>query len=153
MKFKWVLTFIIILLFLIVLAIFVYFYRFSIKFELVEIVPNTVSLNSESFYWYSIRSEEYQPMYGGENLSDRGDFRTKFDTEKYTYLVLLGHQLLELKCSLSESETRNVIGFPNQLVGLVTLSKEKDNCVRIYRIKKMNLDSDIHEPERGVSFK
>ena len=75
-----------------------------------------------------------------------------FDYDHYTYIVTIGHELINIEYSRSDMKNRIYGIFPKQYVGHVTLKEDLTDKVYIYRIKKMDIDCDYHEPNRSVTF-
>jgi hypothetical protein len=132
---------------------FLYYKSFqNISFEQIGVYnTNEENLNGET-YWFTLREPE--GFFDITTLDNLGvDYsNVYFDYSKYTYVVTVGYELSSLSYSYSEMKNRKFIIFPKQFVGFVELKPQKNDNVYIYRIKKMDIDSDVHEPNRGVSF-
>ena len=65
---------------------------------------------------------------------------------------VLNLKLKSIKYSYSVSKNRKFLFFPKQLIGQVTLDKNMIDKIFIYRIEKMDIDCDFHNPQAYVSY-
>lgn len=125
----------------------------SINFEQVCIKDGNLERFKEHA-WFTLRSPEYHGFYSEELLDtlkvDYDDII--FDYDHYTYIVTLGHELLNIEYSRSDMKNRIYGIFGKEYVGHVTLKEEFTNKIYIYRIKKLDIDCDYHEPKRAVTY-
>jgi len=138
------------------LSIISYFiYQFNtyhtIKFELIY----EKKLNS-NFYntpnptiWYTLKSNSFN---GFDKNSPEYFDDIKLDYNKYTYIVVNDYQLKKLKYTWKEVNLRKMVIFPDLYVGFATLDKQKTGKTYLYRIKKMNIDSDYHGKNSRNTF-
>lgn len=75
-----------------------------------------------------------------------------FDVERYSYIVTVGHKLKSLKYNFLKCNQRNEFLLPKQFIGYATLDKTQTDRIYIYRIKKMNINCDIHDWEGSADF-
>ena len=110
--------------------------------------------NFSTHLWLTLRSSEYSGFYSEGVLDTLGvDYNDIiFDYDRYTYIITIGHELLDIKYSRSDMKNRIYGIFGKQYVGHVTLKEETTDKVYIYRIPKMDIDCDYHEPKRAVTF-
>lgn len=126
----------------------------SIEFEQVCEKQATFE-RSRHILWFTLRSSEYSGFYSEESLDTLGVENYEdiaFDYDRYTYIVTIGHELISIEYSRSDMKNRIYGIFGKQYVGHVTLKEEATDKVYIYKIKKMDIDCDYHEPERDVIF-
>lgn len=140
----------------------IYNVNFNLKFEYVGTLSGNstyTSDNSSSLFtsWFTIRDQSYNGFYDEGQL----DFMVKskddlknydFDYDNYTYVVTVGHELKKISYSYSQMKNRKFLFIPKQFVGNVILDKNNTDNIYIYRIKKMDIDYDYHDRNRGVSF-
>lgn len=125
----------------------------SIDFEQVCEKDYNTEKGKEHF-WFTIRSPEFSGFYSEESLDTLGvDYNgVTFDYDRYTYIITIGHELLNIEYSRNDMKNRICGIFGKQYVGHVTLKEEATDKVYIYRINKMDIDCDYHEPRRAVTF-
>ena len=90
-------------------------------------------------WWFTLRSSEYHGVYGEGSLNTLGVKNNDdivFDYDHYTYIVTIGHELINIEYSRSDMKNRIYGIFPKQYVGHVTLKEDLTDKVYIYRIKK-----------------
>lgn len=136
-----------------VLLYFFYTKNRNIIFEEFE----EYSVNSteiESNIWFTLRDEKFNGFYSTEKLKQYGieTDNISFDFEHYTYVITIGHKLKDIKYSYSLTKNRKLLIFPKQFIGRVTLDKDSENKIFIYKIKRMDIDCDYHDPKSYVSF-
>ena len=126
----------------------------AIDFERVCEKDYKPTKNFSTHLWFTLRSPEYSGFFPEESLDTLGvDYNDiPFDYNRYTYIITIGHELLDIKYSRSDMKNRIYGIFGKQYVGHVTLKEETTDKVYIYRIPKMDIDCDYHEPQRAVTF-
>ena len=126
----------------------------SIEFE--QVCEKDANFESDRHIkWFTLRSSEYGGFYSEESLNTLGveDYDDiVFDYDQYTYIITIGHELINIEYSRSDMKNRIYGIFGKEYVGHVTLKEEETDKVYIYRIPKMDIDCDYHEPERDVVF-
>lgn len=143
-----------VLLFLI-LIILMYKKEFKLSFEQIEQIPvSTNSFSDKELIWFTLRDEKYCSFYSSEILLNYGVSPDKInmDFSKYTYVVTIGHELESINYSFSRMKNRKFLFIPKQFVGIVNLQYECSPNLYIYRIKKMDIDCDYHEPNKNVYY-
>jgi len=125
--------------------------RNSLEFTLIQTVPVAEKFYGDELKWFSVRDEKFQGFHGTGEEMLRGFTGKSFDLdiENYTYIVTIGHELESLKFSLSA--IKNTFP-PKQFVGIITPKEERADLIYIYRIKKMDIDYDYHDPSGFVTF-
>lgn len=147
------LTFFILMIIIVTLIFFVFIYNkeYKLNFEKVTEIQNSELVDKLPIYWCTIRNKEYNGYFGSE-LPSELDINMDLNLDKYTYIITLGHELQSISYSYKETKNRKLLFFPKQYIGKVLLLKNKTPYIYIYRIKKMDIDSDIHEPDKNVCF-
>lgn len=156
-KRKALIIFVIMLIFVAVTVI-LYKSYFSISFE--KIYECNADIPEENdLYWFTQRDASYDGFFGTNNdwiynLVDKSvDIESMhFDYNNYTYVITIDHELKKISYSYSDMKNRKFLFIPKQFVGNVVLDSKETNKLYIYRIKKMDIDCDYHNPDYGVSF-
>ena len=121
----------------------------SIDFELIYETELPVEYKEgHSLVWRTCSDNSYNKMFESPEYID--DF--KLDLEKYTYVIVNNHKLLEFKYTWKEVSLRKFIVFPDEYIGFATLSKEETGKQYVYRIKKMNVNADYHNRNINDTF-
>lgn len=134
---------------------FFYNQKYTLNFE--KVAEFDKGQNDNDLYWFTLRDKEYHGFYGVEmleNLSFNADDvdDIDFDYNNYTYIITIDHELKKISYSYSDMKNRKFLFIPKQFVGNVVLDSKETNKLYIYRIKKMDIDCDYHNPDYGVSF-
>ena len=96
-------------------------------------------------------TKEYADTDGIYEYTDKEIFYVEFseyDLDEYTYVVSFGYELKEISCSLSELKRTQGFYFVPKMV----FNPLRKDFVYIYRLPKIKLDCDIHNPNRNVYF-
>ena len=141
---------------LIILIFIIFIFNFNIKYEYVATFSGNIS-SENSLSWFTLRDEKYHGFFDETRLENLLKTKEKlnnydFNYEKYTYVITVGHELKQISYSFSQMKNRKFLFMPKQFVGNVELTKEYTDKIYVYRIKKMDIDCDYHNRERGVSF-
>lgn len=134
-----------------VLTYFIFFYTHNVSFELADEMDNVqISADNRIYtHYYFIKDSKYSSWYDGEERFKESfpnyDF-SKLDTKKYTYLVLFSGNLNSVKYSGKNCKQRTII-FPYEYTAFVDADKTGDGSVKIYRMKKINIEYDYHGDE------
>lgn len=119
----------------------------SLKPELIdEIRINNLDAISDKDYFF-IKSDEYNNFYDGFEILKQlsPDYDTqKLDAKHFTYVVSVNGTITEINYSEKNCKMRNVIGLPKTYTAFLDYEKINDNTVRIYKIKKVDIDYDYH---------
>lgn len=143
------------ILFLLIFAMSIYKKDFELPFEQVEqISASAEALSENEPVWFTLRDEKYGGFYSSEKLLDYGVALNDFDLDfsNYTYVITLGHKLESISFSYSKMKNRKFLFVPKQFVGIVKLQYEYSPNIYIYRIKKMDIDCDYHEPSKNIFY-
>lgn len=130
---------------------FIFFYTHNVSFELADEMDNVqISAGNRIYtHYYFIKDSKYSSWYDGEERFKESfpnyDF-SKLDTKKYTYLVLFSGNLNSVKYSGKNCKQRTFI-FPYEYTAFVDADKTGDGSVKIYRMKKINIEYDYHGDE------
>lgn len=123
-----------------------YRHYFQISFE--EVYKESYPISEDTIIWQSTRTVSLDDT----NYTNKEIFSVNFedyDLQKYTYIVSYGHELIDITYSFSEMKNSNGLIFIPKTI----FKSEKNDVIYIYRIKKMNVDYDIHNSDRNVYFK
>lgn len=131
---------------IIINILLIYKHYFKIKFE--EVYRESYIVSEDSIIWHSTRAETLSNSGCNNKEIFSVDFND-YNFEKYTYVICYGHELVDLSYSFSEIKNSNGLYFIPRAV----LKMEKKDMVYIYRLKKINIDYDMHELDRNVYFK
>lgn len=119
----------------------------NLKPELIdEIKVYNLDSTSDKDYFF-IKSDEYNNFYDGVELLKQliPDYDVKqLDTEQFTYVVSVNGTITEINYSGKNCKMRNAIGLPVTYTAFLDYKKTNDDTVRIYKIKKVNIDYDYH---------
>lgn len=149
---KKILLFVFISLILLIVIIFVNLFSFRpLDFELEDVksVEKTDYSSGQSLIWFALRDSEYHTLEVGTNYFDYlahlgiNIDELNLDLKKYTYIITIGHKLLDIEYSQRYASLRKGI-FADQYIGKVLLNKTETNEIFIYRTRKINIDYDIH---------
>lgn len=143
------------ILFFIIFIMSIYKKEFELPFEQVEQISVSADVLSEkTLVWFTLRDEKYCGFYSSEMLLNYGIMPDKLDMDfsNYTYVVTVGHKLENISYSFSQMKNRKFLFIPKQFVGIVNLQYECSSNLYIYRIKKMDIDCDYHEPNKNVFY-
>lgn len=141
----------IILIFFVVLAgivIFI-FINHNLNFELVdEISVYNLNENNYDTDYFFIKDSDFNGFYDG--IGRLKHFVPQFqeqniNTEEFTYIVVINGNLKNISYNFNKCKKRNAIGFPSVYSALIEYEKTDDNVLRIYKIKKINIDYDYHQ--------
>lgn len=119
----------------------------SVQLELVderEAVSVSEAIDSNYFF---IKDDSYQGFYDGvlrlqEYIPDYDV--SALNTQEYTYVVSFNCKIEGITYSGRECKRRTLFVFPDVYTAHVTFNNTSDNVVRIYRMKKINIDYDYH---------
>lgn len=117
----------------------------SLKPELIDEINNLDSISYNDYFF--IKSEKYNNFYDGfERLKQLSpDYDTqKLDAEHFTYVVSVNGTITEINYSGKNCKRRNAIGLPKTYTAFLDYEKTNDNTIRIYKIKKVDIDYDYH---------
>ena len=145
---------IIILTVLIVTAIVIkpYDREIELEFEFVDVIENVKADDLNYRYWFTLRDEKYSGFVEASILDEYEYDTSIFDFDNYTYVITLGHELKKIEYNFAYMKNRIYIVFPKQFIGKVTLNSVKTNDIYIYKIRKMDIDYDYHDPSKRVVF-
>lgn len=135
-------------------GLYIYNLNFSIDFEQIEELSCKEISADEKQKWFSLRHEDYKPFYSADMLDNYGvkSSEINFDFKNYTYIVTIGHKLKKIEYSYSTMKNRTFFVIPKQFVGHVVLNSKLNNNIYIYRINKMDIDCNYHNPSEYVIF-
>ena len=130
---------------LIINIIFLYYHYFKLDFE--EVYKAVNEINQDDIIWQSTRCDS---LVGDKYLREDShlDNWLDVDLEKFTYIISYGYELVDLSISFSELKNSNGLYFVPKAI----FKKEKKNTIYVYRLRKTNIDYDIHEISRNVFF-
>ncbi len=143
------------ILFFLGLCVFIHKKDFKLQFEQVEQISVSDDLvNKNELVWFTLRDGKYNGFFSEEILDDYGVSPDKInmDFSEYTYVITVGHKLENISYSFSQMKNRKFLFIPKQFVGVVNLQYEYSPNLYIYRIKKMDIDCDYHEPNKNVFY-
>lgn len=119
----------------------------NLKTELIDEIKIEDFQNALYTDYFFIRSDEYINFYDGfemlEEIIPDYDFE-KLDTEQFTYLVSVNGTVNTIEYSGRNCKMRNAIGLPVTYTAFLDYEKTNDNIIRIYKIKKIDIDYDYH---------
>ena len=128
------------------ISILLYNMSYSLDFERVyECEEPNKSIFMEGISWCTVTDEKYQQFFSMDEIKKSINY--DFDTENYSYIVCHNHQLKKMTFKISNPKKRKFIVFPYEIVGNALLDKETDNKIYVYRIRKMNITIDYHNPD------
>ena len=146
----------IVILILLVIVFCIYhlpIYR-EIKYEVVFEKDAKTDLSDAYLKWFTVRDGKYNGFFDLEMLESYiGEEHEKLDVVDYTYIVTVGRQLKSISYSYSQMKNRNSIGLPKQFIGKVVLSEEQTNKIYVYKVKKIDIDCDYHNPNINIIYK
>lgn len=120
----------------------------TIKTELIEEIkydkPYSYAYGEKYFF---IKDEGYNGFYDGKTVLkhylSEFDF-SLLDTEEYTYFVCVGGKLNSIKYNGRKCKLRTYFAFPDEYEAIIDSEVLDDGVIRIYRMKKINIDYDYH---------
>lgn len=120
-----------------------------LEFDFVTSIDVDEQLIEESaFAWMSLISEEYEPLLDIEYLEGQYGIgkilSEQIDTEKYTYVIVFGHELKAISYNLSDARTKYLGFIPKQIIARVVLSQKKTTSIYVYKVKKCNIVNDYY---------
>ena len=151
----------IVFLIIVVIAVLVVLYHktWNLDFEEEESFEyNHTALTQEdhnnTLKWFSLRHNSYQGANSIDTLKRYGvDVEgLHFDFDNYTYIFTVGHRLISIKHNYSIFDQRNVLLLPNRFVGIVTLNKQCEDKIFVYRIRRLNINSHKNPNEYIVWY-
>ena len=118
----------------------------TLKPKLVDEIKCTQK--SGNLKYFFIKDEKYNGFYDGYKrlnwLVPEYDL-SELNTDKYTYLVCVNREVKSVSYSGLKCKKRTVLFFPKEYQAEIECGKETtDDIVRLYRIKKINIDYDYH---------
>lgn len=117
--------------------------------ELVEEVKYLNSpIDSYNIKCFFIKDEDYNGFYDGFEVLNyfvpKYDF-SNFDTDKYTYIISIDREIHSIKYIGLKCKRRTLVFFPDEYQADIECSESaKKGKLRIYKIKKINIDYDYH---------
>ena len=150
-----ILVIIFLVIMIVLFAVWVLHKKWKLQFvEIDSVDTNRVLTNEEQIMWFTIRHNNYSGFFSIDILKSYGiEIEDSFfEWDNYTYVFTIGHKLKSIEYSYSIFKNRNIVGFPKQLIGIVTLEANAVNKVFIYRIRKMDIDCDYHDPSAFVTY-
>jgi len=136
--------------FIVVVIFFADFFLIThtIKTELIEEIKYDKSYSyayGEKYFF--IKDEDYNGFYDGKTVLkhylSEFDF-SLLDTEGYTYFVCVGGKLNSIKYNGRKCKLRTYFAFPDEYEAIIDSEVLDDGVIRIYRMKKINIDYDYH---------
>lgn len=119
----------------------------NLKFELIDEAKAECELSGLGEKLFFIKDSGFSPFYDGKeflaNCAPNYD-KSKLDTEKYTYLITIGRKVKSIKYSGRKCLMRTYFLFPDEYAADIDCEETDDKILRIYRVKKMNIDYDYH---------
>jgi hypothetical protein len=120
----------------------------NLKLDLIE----ELKYNSSCSYSYGekyffIKDDNNNGLYNGKQVLKHyiSDFDlTKLNTEKYTYLVAVNRKINSVNYNGRNCKLRTSFAFPETYEAIIDSEKTNDSLIRIYRMKKINIDYDYH---------
>lgn len=142
---------IIIIISLIILVGHIFFVIHSPKLELIEKIEYLNQPIDYNVKYFFVKDEDYNGFYNGVEVFRCFDSEydsSNFDTKKYTYIVSVNREIESIKYSGLKCKRRKLFFFPDEYQADVVCSENKnDATLRIYRMKKINIDYDYHGTE------
>lgn len=100
--------------------------------------------------YFFIKDEAYNGFYDGKAILKyylpEFDF-SLFDTEKYTYFAAVGRNLVSIKYNGRNCKQRICFALPYEYEAMTECEETDDGIIRIYRMKKINIDYDYHSEQ------
>lgn len=125
-------------------------FNHTLKAELIEeisINDTQISMNSYPNCFF-IKDSYYNNFYDGEKILkevvSNYDIST-LDTKRYTYVVSMNSQIDSISYSGQKCNKRKCMIFPYEYKAETKLKYLNDGKIRIYRLKKINVDYDYHK--------
>ncbi len=124
----------------------------TLDIELIEEIKYlSLPIDSYNIKYFFLKDEDYPRFYDGNKILNyflqKDDF-SKIDTNKYTYIVSIDREIESVKYSGLKCKRRVFIFFPYEYQASIECGKTtNDGMLRIYRMKKINIDYDYHDDE------
>lgn len=118
----------------------------EIRFELMDEIKCKKIVEGFPEKYFVIKDDVNAFYDGFECLEKRlPDYdKAKLDTENYTYFVALNRKIESIKYNGSNCKRRTYFAFPDIYSAIIDCEETNDETVRIYRMKKINIDFDYH---------
>ncbi|MCM1363775.1 MAG: hypothetical protein NC122_01260 [Faecalibacterium sp.] len=100
--------------------------------------------------YFVVKDESFNGFYDGFEYLSRllPDYdKEKLDTDNYTYFVSLSRKINLIKYNGSNCKARTYLGFPETYSAIIDCDETMDETIRIYRMRKINIDFDYHSGE------
>lgn len=133
---------------ILVCIMFIFIFNHNLTPKLIKEF-NAVQIDSsdESFDYFFIKDDKYNGFYDGINRLKNylPDFdKTTLDLDRFTYVVAVNGKINQITYSGRKCKRRTVLIFPDIYTAITDYEKTNDNVIRIYQIKKINIDCDYH---------
>lgn len=120
----------------------------SLKTELIgEYEYDSSSSYSYGEKYFFIKDDEYNGFYDGGNLLGYylpEEDLSAIDTDRYTYLVSIERIIKSVEYSGLNCKRRGFFVLPDEYEAMIESDETSDGLIRIYRMKKINIDYDYH---------
>lgn len=125
----------------------VFFMSHTLSFEQVDEVryKNVPTGLGEDYFF--IKDSRFSCFYDGEEFlkSCVPDYDTsKLKPQEYTYLITVDRKAKAVTYSGRKCLMRTYFAFPEEYVANIECEETNDGILRIYRMKKINIDYDYH---------
>ncbi len=125
-----------------------FFLPHTLKTTLIEEIKydNSCSYAYGEKYFF-IKDEDYNGFYDGKAIL--GYYLPEYDlsgldTDKYTYFVTVEGKIASVKYNGLNCKRRTVFAIPDEYEAIIESEETADGIIRIYRMKKINIDYDYH---------
>ncbi|MDE5974445.1 MAG: hypothetical protein K2G73_07230 [Eubacterium sp.] len=137
---------------LLIIIVACVFYMFVLNHNLTtELIDEIFVSDLDDFenepQYFFIKDSKYNGFYDGAEklkyLYPCYEFN-KLNLDKFTYVVSINGTIESIVYNGRNCKRRTQLGFPDVYTAIVNYSKTNDNIIRIYKIKKINIDYNYH---------
>ncbi len=136
----------------IVIIVSIWFFPFHPDFKEVYSTYSNGSIKENTPYWICIKDPEYEGFFNVSYLDKYHVDYSEWELDKYTYIVTFGYEMTDVKYSYSKCLNWGLSVIPHHYLGKLTLREPKDDLIRIYRLRKVDIECAFPDGNDDISF-
>lgn len=97
--------------------------------------------------YFFIKDDDYNCFYDGKEIlkSYLPEYElSSLDTDDYTYMISVNRKINSVKYNGRNCKLRTYFLLPDEYEAIIESEETDDAVIRIYRMKKINIDYDYH---------
>lgn len=120
----------------------------ELKLKLIDEIEYAESAeHSYGKKYFFVKDEAYNGFYDGKEILKNylPEYELSLlDTDEYTYMVSVNRKINSVKYNGRNCKLRTYFFLPDEYEAIIDSDEINDGIIRIYRLKKINIDYDYH---------